>query len=91
MHLCYRHHRDAKEGVHGLNVKLDIRLKQEGQQEFERLYGHEKFMEEFGKNYIDKPETEMEKRTEKGLGKEPGKPGQQVAGFWFVEEEDNGI
>jgi len=74
VHLCYRHHRDLMDGVHG-NAKLDRWLKQEGQQAFERIYGHEKFMKEFGKNYIEKQDVEQ---------KEPA--GQQDVGFWFVEE-----
>ena len=28
------------------------RMKQAGQRRFEELYGHDKFMQEFGKNYL---------------------------------------
>lgn len=52
VHLCYIHHRDSAHGVHGGNHKLDRKLKEIGQQEFEKKYGHEKFMQEFGKNYL---------------------------------------
>jgi len=50
--LCPMHHRYMKTGVHGGNRELDIRLKREGQQAFERLYGHERYMEVFGRNYL---------------------------------------
>lgn len=32
--------------------ETDLRLKRECQEEFEALYGHEKFMEVFGRNYL---------------------------------------
>lgn len=38
-------------GVH-FNPDLDRRLKQQTQEKFEALYGHDKFMEVFGKNYL---------------------------------------
>lgn len=44
-------HNGAPYGVHQ-NPDLDRRLKQECQERFEELYGHEKFMEVFGKNYL---------------------------------------
>lgn len=37
-------------GVH-FNRSLDLALKQEAQDRFEQLYGHDKFMAVFGKNY----------------------------------------
>ena len=52
VHLCYRCHRAPKSGIHGGNRELDLWLKQTGQQAFEALYGHEVFMQEFGKNYL---------------------------------------
>ena len=30
----------------------DLMLEQLAQKHFEKLYGHDKFMEEFGKNYL---------------------------------------
>lgn len=51
--LCYMHHRDSRLGVHGKNIELDKSLKAAGQQEFEARYSRKKFMEEFGKNYLD--------------------------------------
>ena len=48
--LTTEEHRGTK-GVHN-NRALDLRLKAECQQEFESLYGHEKFMEVFGRNYL---------------------------------------
>ena len=40
-------------GVHGKNGDaLMLMLKRDCQREFERRYGHEKFMQVFGKNYL---------------------------------------
>lgn len=44
-------HNMSDNGVH-FNKKLDTKLKQECQRRFESIYGHEKFMAVFGKNYI---------------------------------------
>lgn len=49
--LCTKHHRDTREGVH-FNKDLNLYLKQIGQQAFEKKYSHEKFIQEFGKNYL---------------------------------------
>ena len=48
--LCYNCH-TGNNGVH-FNPSLDRRIKQMAQQEFEKVYGHDKFMAEFGKNYL---------------------------------------
>ena len=48
--LCPRHHDEIHQ-----NQKLDIKLKQLAQKKFEEVYGHEKFMEVFRKNYIEIP------------------------------------
>ena len=50
-YLTADEHRGPK-GVHN-NRKLDLLLKKECQIEFEALYGHDKFMELFGRNYLD--------------------------------------
>ena len=39
-------------GLHDRDKELDRRLKRECQERFEELYGHEKFMEIFGKSYL---------------------------------------
>lgn len=44
-------HTGAEYSVHQ-NRDLDIRLKQQCQERFEKLYGHNKFMEVFGKSWI---------------------------------------
>lgn len=49
--LCGRHHNQSNAGVH-FNKQLDINLKQHAQRKFEELYGHDKFMEVFHKNYL---------------------------------------
>lgn len=46
-------HNMSEIGVHGRNGQnLDRMLKQACQREFEKRYGHEKFMQVFGKSYI---------------------------------------
>lgn len=49
--LCEIHHRNGSHAVHN-NTEFNLRLKQEFQSKFESIYGHKKFMQEFGKNYI---------------------------------------
>ena len=44
-------HNMSDEGVH-FNREQDLRLKEECQKRFEELYGHEKFMQVFGRNYL---------------------------------------
>lgn len=44
-------HNMASYGVHS-NKELDDRLKQEAQAAFEKIHGHQKFMDVFGKNYL---------------------------------------
>ena len=50
--LCAPHHNMSLVGVH-YNHELDMKLKRYAQTEFEKIYGHEKFMEVFHKNYLD--------------------------------------
>lgn len=52
VYLCYRHHNGSSDGVHCGNTELDTEIKQAAQRAFERLHGHQKFMEVFGKNYL---------------------------------------
>lgn len=49
--LCHKHHTGSTEAVH-LNRKMDLELIRMAQRVFERQYSHEKWMEEFGKNYL---------------------------------------
>lgn len=49
--LCARHHNMSSEGVH-LNNWLNRKLKEETQRAFEKLYGHDKFIEIFHRNYL---------------------------------------
>lgn len=44
-------HNGASYGVH-FNHDLDLRLKRQCQEAFEKLHGHDKFMEVFGKSWI---------------------------------------
>lgn len=50
--LCIEHHREGPEAVHN-NKTFDLQLKKEYQHKFEQQYSHEKFMQEFDKNYLD--------------------------------------
>lgn len=49
--LCMDHH-TGNIGVHQ-DINLDRYLKRIAQTEFERKYSHEKWMEVFGRNYLD--------------------------------------
>ena len=50
--LCPEHHNMSSQGVHH-NRRRDLELKRYAQKVFEEKYGHEKFMEVFGKSYED--------------------------------------
>ena len=51
VYLCLRHHREGPMAAHQ-NQKVRRLLEAQGQQAFEERYGHKKFMEIFGQNYI---------------------------------------
>ena len=48
-----RHHEHGPEAPH-CNSKVDEHLKRIAQQAFEEKYGHELWMQEFGRNYLEK-------------------------------------
>lgn len=50
-----RHHEHGPEAPHN-NAEVDRRLKQIAQRAFEAKYGHEKWMQEFEKNYLEEEE-----------------------------------
>ena len=50
-----RHHENGPEAPHN-NAEVDRRLKQIAQRAFEAKYGHEKWMQEFGKSYLEEEE-----------------------------------
>lgn len=52
VYLIGDYHNQSAQGVH-FNPKLDQQLKRICQKEFELRYGREKFMELFGKNYLE--------------------------------------
>ena len=54
--LCGEHHNLSANSVH-LNHDMDLKLKRSTQTAFEKVYGHEKFMEVFHKNYLEGDET----------------------------------
>lgn len=43
---------DIHMALHSSDTELDNRLKRECQEVFESIYGHEKFMQVFGKSYL---------------------------------------
>ena len=49
--LCSEHHR-GKNGVHGGNKYLDIKLKQLAQSKFEENHNREDFIKIFGKSFL---------------------------------------
>lgn len=49
--LCNNCHNFTNDSVH-FNRKKDLALKAYTQKKFEEIYGHDKFMAVFGKNYI---------------------------------------
>lgn len=51
VNLCTRHHEYSKEAVHE-NANNMLLLKQIAQGKYEELYGHEKWMQQIGKNYL---------------------------------------
>lgn len=51
VYLCRYHHTDAPYGVHH-NRKIDLMLKADAQKAFEKKYGHDMWMKEFGRNYL---------------------------------------
>lgn len=64
VYLCRRHHREEPEAVHQ-NWRNRRILEAQGQQAFEEIYGHEKFMKVFGQNYIfEESKDEKEKEHE---------------------------
>lgn len=49
--LRAEYHNMSDKGVH-FDKALDLIVKQDTQERFEKLYGHIKFMEVFGRNYL---------------------------------------
>ena len=49
--LCPAHHNLSNAGVH-MNRHMDLLAKRYTQKAFEEVYGHEKFMEIFHRNYL---------------------------------------
>lgn len=58
VYLCPFHHRTGPLAVHKAR-KYRRLLEAKGQQAFEELYGHKKFMEVFGENYWYEEEMEI--------------------------------
>ena len=52
VYLCPYHHRSGPQAAHRCH-QTDIMLKRAAQREFERKYSRKKWMEVFGKNYLD--------------------------------------
>lgn len=53
VYVCeHRHHEHGAEAPHE-SRETDLHLKQTAQRAYEKLYGHEAWMERYGKNYLD--------------------------------------
>ena len=63
VYLCHNHHIYGPEAVHN-NAEIRHELQRIAQREFEKRYGHAKFMEVFGRNYLDQEEMEEDVQTE---------------------------
>lgn len=64
--LCAEHHR-GKNGVHGGNRALGLRIMRYAQRRFEQRHTREEFMRIFGRNRLD------DETTEGDIGKQEGK------------------
>ena len=49
--LCHNHHNEPPDGVH-YNAAASNELKKQAQAAFEARYGHERWMQEVGKDYL---------------------------------------
>lgn len=49
--LCGKHHNMSNRGIH-FNQGLDLLVKKTTQEKFEQKFGHQKFMEIFGRSYL---------------------------------------
>lgn len=63
VYLCHNHHIYGPEAVHN-NAEIRHELQRIAQREFEKRYGHAKFMEVFGRNYLDQEEMKEDVQTE---------------------------
>ena len=63
VYLCHNHHIYGPEAVHN-NAEIRHELQRIAQREFEKRYGYEKFMEVFGRNYLDREELRKNVQTE---------------------------
>ena len=52
VYLIPYYHNMSNEGVH-FNRTLDLELKRKCQEKFESMYGHQLFMREFGRSYLE--------------------------------------
>lgn len=75
VHLCYRHHRDPRDGVH-FNADLADQLHQEGQRAFERNHPDKNFLDIFRQNYLD------------GSAEEPPRNIPTSEGIIWLQDED---
>ena len=52
VYLCDGHHEHSSEAVHQ-NKRMDLLLKEDAERVFIKKYSYEKWMEVFGKNYLE--------------------------------------
>ncbi len=52
VYLCQPHHIYSPDAVH-VNIKRNLELKKIAQRAYEKLYGHDKWMSRYSKNYLE--------------------------------------
>lgn len=92
VYLCPYHHRTGPEAVH-IAPQTDLLLKQAAQRTFEKKYSHGKWMEIFGKNYLELAAGQEPADTWKNQQNEPSSQiniSQIPEGFCFLKEQNPG-
>lgn len=93
VYLCPYHHRNGPQAAHRCR-QTDILLKQAAQRAFEEKYSSGKWMEVFGKNYLD---TNLWESPQEAAGQEPGAAppgssrtaaGQEPAATWKNQQNE---
>lgn len=73
-----RHHEYGPEAPHA-NAKVDRRLKRIAQKAFEKKYGHDLWMQEFGRNYLEEDEQDADSTSQSDSGEH------ESGGFFFLD------
>lgn len=80
-----RHHEYGPEAPH-VNAEVSNHLKQIAQRAFEKKYGHELWMQEFGKNYLEEDEQDADAGNKQNGGEH------EPSGFFMLTDaNDNNL